>query len=187
MNYEYTVSGLKAANIIGVADASAHTLERAEAIGAILEGWWVAEMKPLVTTHVSLESVGVLDMNSETGISIEYTTSLPVAGTNGGQASPVQASPLVTFTSAGRGRSSRGRNYIVGAPADAFEGGDGTQMNVTYRADYLAAYEALGTAIAAGDDAQHAILSVKTVTAVEVTGYELRGYLGTQRRRASSP
>jgi hypothetical protein len=184
--YRYIDSELTAINTIGVRDGGAHTIEAATTVATTVLAWWVAHMKALVTTHCELIQLNVLDLGSETGISLEYVTGLPIVGTDGGQPSPVNACPIVTFRSEGRGRSSRGRNYVVAAPADAFEGADGTQVASTWRTNYTNAYTALGTAIAA-EDMDHAILSEVLAEAIPVISYQCRSYIGTQRRRASSP
>lgn len=184
--FEYKDTGLLAVNTIGVRDGSPPTIERAGIIGGVLATWWETSMKSHVASTCQLNEVRVVDASSEVGVSLSYVTGLPVSGTNSNPPAPVNAAPIVTFRTEGRGRSSRGRNYVVGVISAAFGEGDGATLGSDWQGILFTAYTALNNAIAA-QDADHAVLSSATATAIPITAYQARSYVGTQRRRASSP
>lgn len=184
--FQYDDTELLAVNTFGVRDGGAHTIEEAGVVAGIFATWWSTHIKSLTEPKCALIQINVLDMNDELGVSLEYTTGLPMSGTGDAGSAPQNAAPIVTFRSEGRGRSSRGRNYIVGAGQGFYSAGDGTDTNPTVAALYQTAYEALGTAIAA-EDMDHAILSKTLALPVVVTSYQVRSYIGTQRRRVKSP
>lgn len=79
-----------------------------------LEAWWSDQIAPLITADVSLEDVIVTDLTSATTPSISLPVSPAIPGTAGGASDPGNVCITVSFRTAGRGRSSRGRNYISG-------------------------------------------------------------------------
>jgi hypothetical protein len=184
--YHAITSNLEMVNTFGVRDGGAHTIEAANTVAGIFATWFSAHQRALVTNKTRLDQIDVLDLASETGISLVYTTGLPLVGSGDNTPVTVNASPIVTFHSDGRGRASRGRNYIVGCSALNWTTGDGDELLNTAQAAYQASYEALGSAIAA-EDMDHAILSRSTLTAIPITSYQVRTYVGTQRRRAIAP
>lgn len=184
--FHSTLADLEMVNTHGVRDGGAHTIEAAGTIGGVFAAWWTAHQRVLTTTKCRLDEIHVLDLASETGISLSYTTGLPSVGSGDNSPVPINASPIVTFHSDGRGRSSRGRNFIVGSSSADWSTGDGDELLATKAASYLASYTALGSAIAA-EDMDHAIISRATLTAIPITSYQVRAYVGTQRRRAIAP
>jgi hypothetical protein len=110
--------------------------------------WWGDEYAPLVSAAVQLREVVVTDMNSATG---PQTTSVPPAPLTGGSTAnivPGNVTLSVSFRTANRGRSFRGRNYVVGLTEDMVAGND---FVAGITASWQAAYEALIPAIAASD------------------------------------
>jgi hypothetical protein len=187
MVFQTTPTGLLAVNTLGILDTGTHDADSANAVAAALVGWWDDQLKGFSSHSWSLTGVNVLDQDSATGPSIEYDTGLPLAGTDSGAAAPANAAPIVTFRSASRGRSYRGRNYIIGA-TDGFTGTEGGgAVDADVQAAYLTAYQALPDAIEAVSDCSHVVLSRVLGLGVPVTGYAVRSYLGTQRRRVTAP
>lgn len=79
-----------------------------------IEAWWIANYAPLTSGANSLVEVVATDLTTATGPSISVS---PVGGDPGGVAGdflPMNASLAVSFRTALRGRSFRGRNYFVG-------------------------------------------------------------------------
>jgi hypothetical protein len=117
-------------------------------LAGVVKIWWAAEYGPLVSNAVTLTEVVATDMTTEVGAQ----STLSGGGAIGGEGSGAQVSSTtlaVSFRTALRGRSYRGRNYIVGIPASAIE-------NINFAtdafvADITAAYEALLTALSAED------------------------------------
>jgi hypothetical protein len=182
--YQYEQSKLRAENTLGILDGGAHTIERAAVVAKTVTDWWQGNLKPLQSPDVSLIQTYVLDISSATGISLEYVEGLPLPGSGTGAAAPSPSAPIVTFRALGRGRSYRGRNYIVGSRSAHDYSDDGTFTDPDAANAYTIAYQALGSALDA-EDMKHAILSRKLVKGLEVVSYEVRTYVGTQRRRTS--
>lgn len=184
-------SGLRAEMTFAVNDAQViRDGARATTIAAAFKTWWDTNLKARTHPQWSLVQVYVLDVNSTTGTSLVYTTGLPIAGTSAGTLGPANAAPIITWRTLSRGRSYRGRCYLVGAPADAYAGADGTTVNATYRGFYNTAAAALITAIAAVDVPNNTYLGVASDVHAQntrITTGDARTYVGTQRRRVSSP
>lgn len=93
--------------------AGAWTVEDAMAYAETIYDWWVAELSPNTSSAVTLQRVRMTDLSAADALSVEY---VPVTPANGGNASPAlpnNVTMTTTFATAGRGRSSRGRNYYV--------------------------------------------------------------------------
>src|SRR4029453_73176 len=83
-------------------------------LAAELAEWWGANYAPAISDDVTLQAVRCTDLSSQEGPSIEYTATLPIPGENTSQSVPNNCSLCISFRTAARGRSARGRNYIVG-------------------------------------------------------------------------
>lgn len=83
-------------------------------LGEALISWWETEYAPNVAETVSLQEVVLTDLTNETSFSIAVTTGLPISGTVASPSLPNNVSLCISFRTAQRGRSSRGRNYVVG-------------------------------------------------------------------------
>jgi hypothetical protein len=84
----------------------------------MLYDWWNTSLKPLQVSTVSLTRILVTSLNTATSPGIERTTGLPAVGTNAGVPLPNNVTGAVTFITGLRGRSYRGRNYVLGLSAD---------------------------------------------------------------------
>jgi hypothetical protein len=84
------------------------------ALAGDIVDWWQAGLALQLTTALSLQNVTVTDLKSATAASITYTTGLPDTGVGTDDPLPTNVAMCVSFRTAGRGRSSRGRNYVVG-------------------------------------------------------------------------
>lgn len=79
-----------------------------------LEAWWIANYAPQTNAQNSLVEIVATDLTTATGPSISVS---PVGGDPGGGSGdflPMNASLAISFRTASRGRSFRGRNYFVG-------------------------------------------------------------------------
>jgi hypothetical protein len=83
-------------------------------LGADILTWWAADMLPLLTVGYALREVYAVDMSSESAPTATVTPAAPQAGSNLNPSLPNNVALCVSFRTAGRGRSSRGRNYISG-------------------------------------------------------------------------
>jgi hypothetical protein len=77
--------------------------------------WWTSFYAPLVAVEVQLREVVVTDLETDTGFQItQVPTTLTTGGITSSDALPNSVSLAVSFRTANRGRSFRGRNYIAG-------------------------------------------------------------------------
>lgn len=169
----------------GAKDTDAHTPARGEAVAHAFLAWWESDLQDRVSANETLVSISVLDLESEFGTSIHYTTGLPENGGHSGDPAGGQVAAITTFFAAGRGRSRRGRSYRVGVVATDINAGDGTTLDADAATADQTAYTNLNDAIQGDLDGNiaHAIISLKDAVAYPVIDYQTRRYLGTQRRR----
>lgn len=85
--------------------------------------WWNASIRPYLSSQVTLREIYVTDLSSVDGEAYTFTppTPLPVGGDTAA-ALPGNVSLAVSFRTAKRGRSFRGRNFIVGLVEPAVTG-----------------------------------------------------------------
>lgn len=109
-------------------------------LAADLVGWWKTQMLPHHTTNMALREVFVTDLTTSTSPTVTYGTGLPANGTNGPEALPNNCALCISFRTAARGRTGRGRNYIMG-----INEGQVNQSTVdpTLVAQFVAAYNDL--------------------------------------------
>jgi hypothetical protein len=107
-----------------------------------LEGWWTNECAPLLPLDVALREIVITDLTTATSFQVTSALAAPVFGTVGSPALPNNVSMAVSFRTALRGRSFRGRNYIAALT-------EGSVVNNTVQptqvADWIAAYAQLLT------------------------------------------
>lgn len=98
------------------------------------------ELMPLLSTTIALvRLVGTL-LDAVDAASVTLTVSPPFPGSTGGANLPNNSAYVVTFLTAGRGRSKRGRNYIAGLTVN--DEADPNRVNTTFRTGLLAFYDA---------------------------------------------
>jgi hypothetical protein len=112
----------------------------ADAIGA----WWIANYRTNVSSAVSLVEVVATSMDSATAPTATFVPGTPQSGTGDSEALPNNVSLTVSFRTESRGRSFRGRNYITGL-TDAQVANNTVDPLIV--ADWIDAYEAVGTAV----------------------------------------
>src|SRR4030095_11714876 len=79
--------------------------------------WWLTNMKPLLSFNLNLNEVSAVDLSSATGPGVTFVVPPPNTGDINVDTPPTQVALCVSFRTEGRGRSSRGRNYVSGIPA----------------------------------------------------------------------
>lgn len=124
------------------------------------------ELMPLLSSALTLvELVGTL-LTAIDSFSISNVVTPPVAGGNSTQALPNNVSYTITKQTALRGRSFRGRNYVVGMTEDAV---NLNTINPTFRADLLSVWEQLRT-VPQGDGWTQVVVSRFANGAPRATG-----------------
>src|SRR5215212_12212177 len=90
------------------------TLPVLQALGASVFDWWDANVQALQSVDVELTEVSCTDMTTATGPFYSFTAGLPLQGGVAEEAVPANVAPCISFRTGSRGRSFRGRNYLIG-------------------------------------------------------------------------
>lgn len=89
-----------------------------------LATWWITNMAPELVDDIALDMIKMTSLQTATANFQEFTDGLPQSGGDAGDPLPPQDAMVVTIKTTTRGRSYRGRNYIVGLPEDTQSGGE---------------------------------------------------------------
>lgn len=104
----------------------------------MLEGWFATDINPLQSSQVELVSIKATSQISDTSPAIEYPLTPPIVGADASPVLPSNVTAAVTFLTAFRGRSNRGRNYVIGLGEGHISGDELTDAMVNaYVAGYL--------------------------------------------------
>lgn len=101
-----------------------HEVADLVALGSSIIDWWVARYAAFATADVQLLEVIVTDISSDTAPSIAIPAPAGTFGEAESPALPGNVTLTITFRTAGRGRSARGRNYVVGIGESQVVGND---------------------------------------------------------------
>lgn len=114
---QMTLGGIPAVMTLGFVDISGGgiTPTGMGILGGALHDWLFTDFKPAVASSVDFLNIHLTDLDSVSGPVVD--TPLGFVGTGTGAAVPNQVAMTVTFNTALRGRSYRGRNYVGGIPA----------------------------------------------------------------------
>lgn len=85
-------------------------------LAQLLQDWWVANYAPQTSVNLQLIEIVISDQTTATGLQVTQSPGTPTLGTIVSDALPNNVSFTVSFRTALRGRSFRGRNYVVGIP-----------------------------------------------------------------------
>lgn len=188
VEFRFTQYGQQAENVLYVRreDEDALTPFDYEAVASALYGNWLTNAKPLHASNVVLREIFITDLTTQT--SPTYLLSLNDAGTGlPGMASSITLT--TTFVSAGRGRSSRGRNYWIGIPQASVTG---NTIDAIYAGAVLSYYNSVYNELGeAGVGFRHVLVSRRadnawrpTALVIPVTGYrQVDNNVDSQRRR----
>lgn len=116
--------------------------------------WWDDNMSPITTNQVTLRGVKATSLESDTAPAFELPASL--VGGLSQPAEPNSVTLAIKFLTGGRGRSSRGRNYIVGLHVDAVSN---NEVNPVHAAQYIDAYNLLREPTVITNGAVHVVVS----------------------------
>lgn len=108
-------------------------------------GWWEDSLKSLVAVGVSLVNVRVTKLDTNVSLGIEYATGLPIASTMAQEQLPNNVTVAVKWLTGFRGRSFRGRSYMIGLPRGKVIN---NQLETAYHASLLTAWGNLVAAVA---------------------------------------
>jgi len=134
----------KVENTIWVQSDSAWDAGSLLSLAGIVKIWWTTHYNTLVSGDLSLRQVVATDQSSDTGPQATLDGGA-TAGEAEGLSYPGNVSLTISFRTGGRGRSMRGRNYIVGIPTSAESSIN--EVSTAYTLDWITVYEALKTAL----------------------------------------
>jgi hypothetical protein len=161
------------------------TLVQMDALAAAIVGWLDVSVAPRLCTNVEFDSVVINNLDTMAGLTT--TTSMGTSGAAVGDPSPNQVSMVITINTGLRGRSFRGRNYWSGLPIAAQL--DQKTWTAPTAAAWDLAYGALVTDIVAAGWEMEVLSRFAagaprtTGVATDVTGFQARQPMATQRRR----
>ena len=183
----FDVFGQKCENVYHVTQGGSWTEEDLTTLAPTFVDWWNAYGKALAHDGVSLTKIVLKDMGSQTGPAIEYSVGLPSAGAYAtGDNMPLNVTAAISFGTALRGRSYRGRVYQIGLTSSMVVN---NQLNSTYRAALIAGYAALVAAVAIASQSMVVVskFSNKAPRAIgvhtSITSVNVDVNLDSQRRR----
>lgn len=156
-------------------------------IHLIFDDWWQNYCRGSIGDDFVVQTIKVTNLNTVSSGVWEQPPSANPSGAVSGTIAPNNAAQLVSFKTASRGRSYRGRNYLPAIPsANLLDASHITTAAVTALND---AYDQLALSIVAGGYT-HVVLSRynagvrRTVgVATPITNYIAKSLIATQRRR----
>lgn len=83
-------------------------------LGDALISWWQTQFQTGTSDQTALVEVFLTDLTSDTSFTLSDTNTLPLVGGSSTDALPQNCAHCVSFRTAQRGRSGRGRNYVLG-------------------------------------------------------------------------
>jgi len=152
----------KCENTIFAQSVDAFDGARLSSLVNTVRDWWVESLGPLLSDLVTLTEVVATDLTTETSGQVSVTGADSPGGEIGGSAAN-NVTLAVSFRTASRGRSFRGRNYLIGIPLTQF-----TSTNVVDSAwvsSIIGAYIDLKTAL---NDADFAWVVVSRFSGVDL-------------------
>jgi hypothetical protein len=123
------------------------------------------DLLPFLSTIIQLIRVVGTLLDAADALSLTLNVSPPVSGSDSASPLPNNSSYAITFQTAGRGRSKRGRNYIAGLTTGSR--GSTNTVTSTFRTNVLAYYDAL---LALGTANGATMVVVSRFSGVDVDG-----------------
>lgn len=155
-------------------------------VAQIVADWWGDNIAALVSDSFTLSTVRATAMYSQYGPTNEYLPTIGNIGLKSSPALPLNVTLAIKFGTPFRGRSFRGRNFVVGLCENMVTG---NEIIVSDRDGYIDAYNALPAALAAADYS-HMVCSRRFNGAdrgegvlTGVTFYSADTFIDSQRRR----
>lgn len=163
------------------------SIENQTNLAVMLLDYWNEAFKPLQPSDLSLIKIKVTDLTTQNSPGIEYTATLPIAGTGAGNPLPNSVTMAVKFSTGFRGRSFRGRNYVCGLFTSSVLG---NQVVPTALSAWQSAYAGLMAVQGEGFNPIWGVVSRFTNKAprtagifTEITGVSIDPNVDSQRRR----
>ena len=147
MRYSYLGERVENVFWVYVPGSASPDVADLEAIAGIFHDWWDGHIKTIQSANATLREIYVTDQSSSAGSAFTFSTGLPADGANTQEPLPGNVSLTVSLRSSLRGRSFRGRSYIIGLTENQVSG----NLLTTAAANaWLAAYDELVNALNTG-------------------------------------
>ncbi len=181
-------SGETCVNTLSFENTTGWDVAKLGLLASSMKTWWDDNVKSRVHGNCSLQLIRATSQATQVSPGIEYTTGLPITGTgtaSSGDSLPNNVTAAISFLTLMRGRSYRGRNYVIGLRTQDISG---NEITSTARAAWEAAYEEINTDAYAGSI--HVVVSKQVSgvaraegVATTITGYRMDLSIDSQRRR----
>lgn len=118
MELRQRLDGQRIENTLYFLGDEAPNVTTMRALAVAMGNWWQEAIAPLVSVDLTLNEIYTTDLTTQTGPTdtLAYTT--PIPGEIAFESLPNNVSLAVSFRTAARGRSARGRNYMAGLTDD---------------------------------------------------------------------
>jgi hypothetical protein len=111
-----------------------------QVLGQDLIAWWDTYIPTALVNDLVMREVYLTDLSTQTSPTVTVVPGTTVAGASSADSVPNNVTLCVSFRTAGRGRSARGRNYISGFSEGAVTG---NTFDPSIAEDIRAGYEEL--------------------------------------------
>ena len=142
----YSLYNQRCENVLYVKSGAGLTNADADRIEGVFAAWWNNTYRALISSYCSLVLIVIDALDAITGLHREYTTGWTPTGSNATAALPGGTTTAIKHATGVRGRSFRGRSYVVGLATNDIASG----LVITTKRDSLqAAFNTLRTNLAA--------------------------------------
>jgi len=118
VNVRYTYQGQQVENTLYFDRLEGWDTAALTALGDSLTTSLNTLVMPFMPTSLTLRELYLVDLSADDAEGVTYTAGLPQAGLISGDAMPNNVTITASFRTNGRGRSSRGRNFLLGLMED---------------------------------------------------------------------
>jgi hypothetical protein len=118
VNVRYTYQGQQVENTLYFDRLEGWDTAALEALADSLTSSLNTLVMPFMPTSLTLRELYLIDLSADDAEGVTYTAGLPQAGLIAGDAMPSNVTITASFRTNGRGRSARGRNFLLGIMED---------------------------------------------------------------------
>jgi len=183
----YTFTGQQVVNTLYFRQDSAWGTDDLTLLAESLVDWHLSHLKAVLSANIGLTAVECTDLSSENGAVITEVVNPIEYGSLSGASAPANVAAVVTFRTALRGRSFRGRNYVGGLAMSQL--GNAVDLDGAAVTAILAAYSLLSE-VETATSATHVVVSRYHAGAARsegigttVSAYTMDAHVDSQRRR----
>jgi hypothetical protein len=168
ISLQFSYSGQTVVNTISLKKSTTVDESDLPLLCSAAQGWWETYLKPSCHADFRLETISAIDLTSDSGPSYTQTLSPTIAGTSTGDKLPANAAAVISWRTAFRGRSYRGRMYVSGFTDAALY--SATRITAAFQAVLVVAAANLSTFFSPYDYS-HVVISRYTDGAPRTSGF----------------